>query len=234
MGSSRLPGKVLTKLANKPSLWHIVDRLRHSNKLSKVIIATSVREIDDPIEKFCIENKVECERGSEEDVLDRYFQIAEKYKPDVIVRVTGDCPLVDPSLLDHMITDFLTADYDYYSNAQPVRSFPKGMDLEIFSLSALKKAYQEAKESYDREHVTSYIYNNPEAFKIGILELATDVSKVRLTLDTKEDLETLEAIFNALYKPGEIFSLQEAMNYLELPIDLYNYRSFSREQYTKK
>ena len=154
MGSTRLPGKVLKRIDGRPMLSYLLDRVLKSTKIDKVIIATSILAIDDPIEDHCKEYGVDCFRGSENDVLSRYYECAKKYNADVIVRLTADCPLADPNVIDDVIKIFECNNVDYCANTVPVSTFPDGTDVEVFSMNALEKAFNEVKDPHFREHVT--------------------------------------------------------------------------------
>ena len=148
MASTRLPNKVMLKLAEKAVLWHVIQRCKKA-EADEVIIATSINKENDIIEEFCVKNNFEFFRGSEEDVLDRYYQTAKKFKLDIIIRVTSDCPLIDPAIINNLIKKFKQGNFDYMSNIAQ-RSFPRGLDVEIFSFDTLEKAYNLAKEKFQR------------------------------------------------------------------------------------
>ena len=168
MGSSRLPGKVLMKSGNgMPLLYHVINQLRYCSKVKNLVIATTTNQEDDSIEKFANDNSVNIFRGKEKDVLDRYFQCAKKYSFSTIVRITSDCPLIDPQIVDKVIERFFSGNYDYATNTL-IRTFPIGTDVEVFSFSVLETAWKNAQLPSEREHVTPYIYNHPEIFNIFI------------------------------------------------------------------
>jgi len=219
MGSTRLPGKVLKVVEGKPLLEHLIDRLRFSKHIDKIVIATSVSKKDDVIEKLCKKLSVECFRGSESDVLDRYYQAAVKYSADVIIRITADCPVIDPILVDKMINSYKKklGEYDYFSNVFPKRTYPRGLDVEMFTFNALKKAWKNAVRSPDREHVTPYIYMHPEKFRIFNYKDKRDFSRYRCTVDTSEDLKLIRKIFRQLYRPGQMFYTEDIIDLLGRP-----------------
>jgi spore coat polysaccharide biosynthesis protein SpsF len=217
MTSERLPGKVLLEISGKPVLWHVVARLRGSKLIEKFVVATTTNVEDVPIIKLCNEMGIGAYAGSEEDVLDRYYKAAKQYGAKVIVRVTADCPLIDPQIVDRVIQYYLENKdkFDYVSTNHPT-TFPDGMDTEVFSFEALEKAWKKARKQYQREHVTPYIWDQPEKFKIGNVENDEDLStKERWTLDYKEDFEFISAVYANLYKEGEIFSMQDVLNLLK-------------------
>lgn len=197
MGSTRLPGKIMKEIQGKKILWHVVERVKRSKLINQITIATTDDPADNEIEDFCKENKIDCFRGDEENVLDRYYQAAKQNNAEMIVRVTSDCPLVDPGILDKLIHLFLNGNYDYVSNNMPP-TYPHGLDAEVFSFSSLEKAWRESKLKEEREHVTPYIRKNPKKFKIGNLSNSKDLSKLRWTLDFKEDFELITKIYSLL------------------------------------
>lgn len=216
MGSSRLPGKVLNNLVDKPVLRHVVDRVSQAKLVDTIIIATTDSEKDDALADFSINNKVAFFRGSEQDVLSRYYYAAKENELDVIVRVTSDCPLIDPNVIDDMIRIYLDGDFQVVSNATAdisLRSFPRGFDTEIFSMKSLEKAFFNAKEKYQREHVTPYIYENEKNIKYHMNK--SDYSKYRLTLDTDEDYTLIKKIYSSLYKGKHDFYLKEIVDFME-------------------
>ncbi len=197
MGSSRLPGKVLMKSDNgTPILYHVINQLRHCSKVKNLVIATTTNQEDDEIEKFADNNSVNVFRGSEKDVLDRYFQCAKKYSFSTIVRITSDCPLIDPQIVDKVIERFFSGNYDYATNTL-IRTFPIGTDAEVFSFSALETAWKNAQLPSEREHVTPHLRNKGN-FKTINVENDTNISNLRLTVDRIEDFELINEILNNL------------------------------------
>ena len=207
-GSTRLPGKILKEISNKPMLWHVIDRLSNSKLIDKIIIATTNLEEDDQVQAFCELNNILFFRGSSNDVLSRYYETAKHFNVDLVIRITADCPLIDPVVVDNMLDLFLRDDQsiklDYMSNVFP-RTFPRGFDTEIFSFNSLTRAYNEATEPFEREHVTPYIYQHPEKFIIKNFANKEDFSFHRWTVDTQEDLLLIEKIYAALYNEKRIF-----------------------------
>jgi spore coat polysaccharide biosynthesis protein SpsF len=194
MGSTRLPGKVLKDLGGKTVLARVVERARLATLPNDVVVATSVQPADDAIAHECDRLNVPCFCGDEADVLDRYYQAAKKFSAEAIVRITADCPLIDPTLIDAAVHAFLEQKPDYVTNAL-VPTYPLGLDVEVFTSAALDAAWRAAKESYQRTHVTAYIYEHPELFRIASLTAEADYSKYRWTLDTPADLELIRAIY---------------------------------------
>jgi len=195
MGSSRLPGKVLMNSGNgMPLLYYVINQLRHCSKVKNLVIATTTNQEDDEIEKFADNNSVNVFRGSEKDVLDRYFQCAKKYSFSTIVRITSDCPLIDPQIVDKVIERFFSGNYDYATNTL-IRTFPIGTDAEVFSFSALETAWKNAQLPSEREHVTPHLRNKGN-FKTINVENDTNISNLRLTVDRIEDFELIKEILN--------------------------------------
>lgn len=214
VGSTRLPNKVLKDLCGRPVLWHVINRLKQSKKITKIIIATTTLPEDDAIQKFCEENKINYYRGSSENVLSRYYEAAKKYNAETVIRITSDCPVIDPVLLDEMIADYHTGKADYMSNSL-IRTFPRGLDAEIFSFQVLEKTFNEAVKQYELEHVTPYIYQHPELFILKNFANSTDYSFHRWTLDTEEDYTLIKEIYNNLYTEGKIFLWKDILKLFE-------------------
>jgi len=190
-GSTRLPNKVLLKAGKDSLLGYEIKRVRQSKLINKIVVATTVKKWDDIIKKLCEKNKVDCFRGSENDVLGRYYQCSLKYpKFSNIVRITGDCPLIDPAIIDRVIDFFIKNKFDYASNVEK-ETFPDGMDVEIFKKEVLREAAQKAELTSQREHVTLYI-RKTKKYKKGNLLSDQDLSHFRLTVDEKEDYEVVK------------------------------------------
>lgn len=220
MGSTRLPGKVMIKIKDKTVLNHVVERIRCCKNVDDIIVATSLDKSNNAIEQECCHMKVKCFRGNEQDVLKRYYCAAKQNNADLIVRITSDCPVIDYNIIDKMIEKFLSEDkirnIDYMSNFDIVENtFPRGMDVEIIKFYALEKTYKEANKSYEREHVTPYIYNNPNKFKLMGYSNEEDLSKYRFTLDTKEDLQLITVIYNNLYDNNNKFSMNNIIDFVK-------------------
>ncbi len=212
MGSTRLPGKVLRPLAGDTVLGHVVRRVRQAKRLDGVCIATTESAADEPIVAESSRLGVSCWRGSEQDVLARYFGAAQASEADVIVRVTSDCPLFDGAVLDEMLAAFsATPGLDYMSNVQ-ARRFPRGLDAEIFTFAALERVHREATRQHEREHVTPYFYQHSELFRLHSFVGKEDLSAHRWTLDTPEDWQFVEAVYAAL---GADFTTASVLNLLK-------------------
>lgn len=205
MSSTRLPGKVLKLLAGKPVLEHVVRRVQQSSYVNKVVVATSVDESDNLIENWSKENNIDCYRGSLNDVLDRFYQVAKLYKAKDILRITADCPAIDYTILDEVIKRHQQGDYDYYSLKG---DFPDGLDCTVISYKALSKAWMNAKLDSEREHVGPYIEKHPELFKSGGYEKFKNLSHLRWTLDEPNDYEFLKIVFDELYKINNYFGYE--------------------------
>ncbi len=213
MGSTRLPGKTMKPFSGKPMLWHIIDRLKHSKKIERIIMATTVKEDDKVIVKLAEEIGIDIFCGSSEDVLDRYYQSASIFNVEHIIRITADCPLIDPSVIDEIVDYYQSRDDDYVSNTiNP--SYPDGLDTEIFSFKALERAWAEAEKPSEREHVTPYIYNHPEFFKIYNYANDVDRSHMRWVLDEAADYKFIAEVYRRLYKEGGIFFMRDIMDLL--------------------
>ncbi len=212
MKSTRLPGKVLKNIAEKPMLAHVIERLKNTKLINEMVIATSVKEEDRIISRLANDFGVKSFAGSEEDVLDRYYQAAKRYEANVVVRITSDCPLIDPGVVDKVIAFYLRDrdTVDYVSNSLK-RSYPRGLDTEVFSFEVLKRTWQEAKEPYQREHVTPYIYEHPEIFCLANVENSQDLSYMRWAVDEEKDLEFVREIYKKLYKDGKIFLTKDIL-----------------------
>ena len=219
MGSSRLPGKVMREILGKPMLWHIISRLKWSKLIDKIVIATTDKERDKPILKLAQDSGVDGYAGSEDDVLDRYYQAAEKCETETIVRITADCPLIDPHIVDKVIQRYLEGDCDCACNTLK-RTYPDGLDVSVFSFKALVQAWEKAKWASDREHVTSYIYKNPDRFTIASVENDVELSYLRWTVDEDRDLEFVREIYKHLYKEGQIFYMEDILELLRKHPDL--------------
>ena len=216
MTSTRLPGKSLMKICNKTIIDLIIERLRQCKKVDDIILAIPNTNQNDVLEEYA--NKLGCHyyRGSEEDVLSRYYQTARQFEISEIVRVTGDCPLIDPILVDLMVEHYLNEKVDYAA-IDVDNNFPRGLDAEIFSFETLEKVNTEAHRDYEREHVTPYIYEHPELFKIRFMEAEKKLRRpeLRLTVDTQEDFNLVREIFKNLYKEEQLFYTEDVIDFLD-------------------
>ena len=217
VGSTRLPGKILKEICGKTILHHEIDRLKKCKEIDEIVIATTDKEDDDKIVNEAKKLSVKYFRGSENDVLSRFYYAAKENNADIIVRVTSDCPCIDFEILDKMLIYFKDKykekQIDYLSNTIN-RTYPRGYDIEIFTFSALEKSYINAEKEYEREHVTPYIYDKTNNFLKLSFENTEDYSKYRVTLDTIEDFIVIKNIFENLYYKNPYFKLNDVVQYL--------------------
>jgi spore coat polysaccharide biosynthesis protein SpsF (cytidylyltransferase family) len=213
MGSCRLPGKVLMDLGGCSVLERVVCRLRRASTISGIVVASSDLATDEVIAIECQKLGVVCFRGSELDVLDRYYRAALEAQADAVVRITSDCPLIDPELVDQVVLLFQTCRADYVSNCGP-RTFPRGLDTEAFTMPALSRAWREAQRPHQREHVTPYLYENPDKFQLSMVKGTVDYSQYRWTLDTAEDLHLLRSIYS-FFGNRDDFGWRDALQLME-------------------
>ena len=207
MTSSRLPGKVLLEAAGKPLLEHMVERLRRVDALDEIVIATTEEASSDPIAELADRLGIGCFRGSEEDVLARVLGAAQAYDADLIVETTGDCPLIDPGVIAHVIERFHDGDVDYCSNTME-RTYPRGMDVQAFPTAVLAEVAELTNDPADREHVSLYIYEHPERYRLrSVVSERPETGALRLTVDTPEDYELIRTIFETLYPADPAFGL---------------------------
>jgi spore coat polysaccharide biosynthesis protein SpsF len=201
MNSSRLPGKVLADISGQPMLSWVARRAQRASTITRVAVATTTDPSDDPVEAACQMLGIECCRGSQFDVLDRYYQCARALGAEVIVRITADCPLMDPALIDQVVSEFNHACVDFAANRLPPpwhRTYPIGLDVEVCTFAALERAWKEATLPYEREHVMPYLYDEPDRFRITILDNQADYGSLRWTVDTPEDLEFIRRLIAVL------------------------------------
>ncbi|SDJ60347.1 cytidylyltransferase domain-containing protein [Salimicrobium halophilum] len=209
-GSTRLPGKVLKDLKGKTVLFHVIERVQQVVNVDEVVVATTDLPQDDGLVEEVERIGVPYIRGSEEDVLSRYYQAAKKHQSDVVIRITSDCPVIDPHIIDYMIDEFHARDAHLVSNAGSnlsERTFPRGMDVEVFSFEALEEANSHGEKAYHREHVTPYLYENLKS--ISYYKQKRDDSSLRLTLDTEDDWRLIQEIYNHLYHGEHDFYLED-------------------------
>lgn len=221
MGSSRLPGKVLKNLCGKPMIEHIYLRAKNAEMIDEVVIATTSSKEDDILCDFLEQKNIKYYRGSEEDVLGRYVAVAKRIKADVIVRITGDCPLIDNNLINNIVKMFLELDYDYMSPKSEY-GLIRGLDTEIFTMDALEKANALAKDKNSREHVTLYMYRNPDKFKIGLFPIPEHLKsfEIRLCVDEEQDFNFIAEIYKDLYKRNDVINIRDVLNLLKDKPDL--------------
>lgn len=215
MRSERLPGKVLIPILGRPMLGRQLDRLRRCRRVDEIVVAVPDSPSDDVLAEFVAREGVRCYRGSEADVLGRYRGAALESNAKTVVRVTADCPVIDPAVVDSCVGAFHDAagSTDYLSNTQR-RTFPRGMDTEVFTRAALEAAHLEADRNDEREHVTPFVYRRPQRFRLRDLLADRDESRYRLTVDTPADLQLLNAVFEALLPTRPEFALQDIVELL--------------------
>lgn len=213
IGSSRLPGKVLYTLAGKPVLERVVTRVANASLVDEAVVITSHEKKDDVICHLCESLGISYYRGSEEDVLDRYYQAAIAYNVEHVVRMTADCPLASASVIDDTIRHYLETEADYTNNLKD-HTYPDGLDVEVFSFKALHKAWKKASLPSEREHVTQYIVKHPEMFKLEGISTDLPIGHLRLTLDNPEDFKLISLIYDNLAPKNEFFGLQEIIFFL--------------------
>ena len=219
VSSTRLPGKVMKTILGVPMLLRQIERVKRSQLINGLVIATSKDDSDNIIEKLCQENGIACYRGSLDDVLDRFYKASFAYHPDHVVRLTGDCPLIDPQVIDEVITYYLQGRYDYASNALNP-TYPDGLDVEIFSFACLQLAWQEAKLPSQREHVTPFLHQQPERFKLGSYKNSKDLSDLRWTVDESADFALVSRIYELLYPQNPFFNTEDILRLLDENIDI--------------
>lgn len=208
--SKRFPRKVLSIIKGKSLLWHVINRAKQM-KHDELVVATTTRTIDNEIAQIARNSNVKCFRGKTNDVLDRFFNAAKRYDSDIIVRITADCPLIDPIESNKVIDKFLIGKYDYVTSDD--KTYPKGIDTECFSFNVLKKAWKNAKLKSEREHVTPYIWKNSKKFKIG--KVYNKISTPhRLVVDYKDDLIFIKKIYNRLYQNDDVFLVSDVLQIL--------------------
>lgn len=224
MTSSRLPKKVLLDLCGKPSLQHMIERLKRSRYVDDVVVATTVNETDNPVIELCQQIGCSYYRGSEEDVLLRVLDAAKSVDGDIIVETTGDCPVIDWRHVDYLVEQFFNGEYDYVSNIIE-RTFPRGFDTQVFPVDVLEKVNQLTRDEADHEHVSLYIYRHPENFRLWNWSAPQGVRhpEYEITLDTKEDYQLIQAIYNQLYEKNRDFGCEEVVELLNEKPELLEY-----------
>ena len=213
LSSSRLPGKVLLPVGDAPMLARVINRVRRAQHVDEILVATTSDPADEPIMQFCVEQGVACFCGDPYDVLDRYYQAARSARADVIVRITADCPMITPEEIDRVVQAFLESGADFAANRLPppfVRTTPIGMDCEVCSFETLERAWREADQPYQREHVMPYLYDLPGRFKVQVVDIQPSLGHLRFTVDTPEDLQLANQVY-AAFNGREDFSLQDLL-----------------------
>ena len=214
MGSRRLPGKVLADIAGEPMLVRVVERARRAQTVDEVVVATTTARADDALATLCEARGYACVRGHATDVLDRCYRAARQFRAEVVVRLTADCPLIDPGLIDHTVQVFLEAEppLDFAANRLPwERTYPIGLDTEVCTFAALESAWERADQPHEREHVMPYLYEVPGRFRILHVKNEKDCGALRWTVDTGEDLEFVRQVY-ARFGGRDDFSWQEVLD----------------------
>ena len=225
--STRLPGKVLADIAGAPMLARVVDRARRARTVDRVIVATTTESRDDELARYAGTLAVDVFRGSEDDVLDRYYQAALLYELDVVVRITSDCPLLDPGLIDRVVTLLRDSRADYAANTLE-RTFPRGLDVQAVPFATLERAWREATSVHERAHVLPYVYERPETFSMAGFTDAVNRSHMRWTVDTEEDLTCVREIYRSL--GAQDFAWTDVLKVLESRPELLQINATVRQK----
>ena len=223
-GSSRFPEKVFAEIDGNPLLWHVVNRLTYANRIDDVIVATTCNHKDDTIEEWCKDENVKCFRGSEEDVLNRYYKASLAFPSDVIVRITADDPFKEPAVIDNVISKLENENFDLVTNNFPP-SFPEGLDCEAFTSDILETMEKNADDTFEREHVTQYIYRNQDKFRIGNVSSDKNLSKLRWTIDNKEDYDMVNEIYQHRKNKKGLLLMNEILDILKDNHEIVNINS---------
>lgn len=213
-GSIRFPDKIFSLLAGKPLIFHVFNRLKNSKILDEIILATTVNSKDDKLIEWAVNNGIKYYRGSENDVLGRFYEAAKFYKLDIILRITADDPFKDSGLIDLALQTFLNSNYNLISNNNPP-TFPEGIDIEIFDFETLKYTHFHSVDPFEREHVTQFMYRNPEKIRFKNIQNSYNNSHLRWTIDTHVDYQMATKIYDALYRDNQLFSYQDILIFLE-------------------
>jgi spore coat polysaccharide biosynthesis protein SpsF len=225
MSSSRLPGKALLPVLGRPLLSWVISRVKLARTLDRIVVATTLEADDDRIVGLCRQEEVECFRGSKDDVVDRFYRCAVRYSPAGILRITADCPLIDPEIIDMVVGKFLSTggSLDLVSNDGD--SYPDGLDAGIYSFRALERIHREAYLPSDREHITPYIWSHPELFSVEVLPCSENLSHFRLTVDYEEDLDLVRKVYAALYPSNPSFKWLDVIDFLIRNPEIYTLNS---------
>ena len=236
MSSSRLPGKVLRDIAGQAMLARVVQRARRASLVSQVVVATTIDPSDDPVFAFCRQQGYPVYRGNLSDVLDRYYQAAREFGAEIVVRLTADCPVIDPEEIDHVVSVFLEEGVDFAANRLPPpwkRTYPIGLDTEVCSFAGLERAWHEARLTYEREHVMPYFYDEPGRFRIRMLDYPQDYGHLRWTVDTAEDLEVINRVYRHFHNRND-FSWLEVLDLFERQPDLMDINAGIHHKYLQE
>lgn len=216
MTSTRLPGKIMKEVMGKSLLEYQLERMKRVKSVDEIVVATTWGDADRVIVDFCDRLSIHYFRGSEQDVLSRYYEAAKAFHADVVVRLTSDCPLIDPSIVERVLQHYFdhSAEYDYVSNCL-IRTYPRGMDTEIFPVGVLEEGFREATDPQDREHVTSFFYRHDQRYRLSNVAYSRDCSRHRWTVDTEEDFILIKQILEILYPAKPDFSMEDVLDLFE-------------------
>jgi len=233
--STRFPNKVFANLVGKPLIWHVVNRLSFCKKIDNIVLATTTNPKDDDLEFWALDNHVNYFRGSEENVLSRYYYAAVKSNADVIVRITADDPFKDPVIIDKVISMVINDSLDFGFNNSPA-TFPEGLDVEVFTFESLERAFNQSRSEYEQEHVTQFMYRNSSMFKMKNFTHKSDLSHFRWTIDTAADFEMVKRVYESLYKEERVFCYEDILSLLDQypEISLINQGVERSDMYKKK
>jgi len=219
--STRLPNKIFLKLSEKPLIWHVCQRVIQSGLIDQVVLASTNSPYDDKLVNWAKSEDIKTYRGSEENVLSRFYEAAKYFNADVIVRITADDPFKDPQIIDKVLNVFLEKELDFAFNNFPP-TYPEGLDVEVFSFAALKQAFMNATDNFEKEHVTQYFFRNITNFRHENISNEVDFSNFRWTIDTQEDYKMAVEVYNSLYKEGQIFCMNEIFSLLDKRPEIKN------------
>lgn len=213
--STRFPNKIFADICGKPLIWHVINRLKFAKTVDKIILATTINPLDDKLYAWAIENNILVYRGSENDVLNRFYETVREYDADVIIRVTADDPFKEPLIIDQAVRKLQEANADFVCNNYPP-TYPEGLDVEVFTRSALEIAELQSKSAFEREHVTQYFYHHPSDFKMLNISYQKYLSYLRWTIDTEKDFLMVQKIYSLLFKgEDEIFHMEDILNLID-------------------
>jgi len=213
--SSRLPGKALLPVLGRPMLSWVIERVTLARTVKRIVVATTDEPDDDPIAALCRREHVECFRGSRDDVVDRFYQCAARYSPLGVLRITADCPLIDPGIIDMVVNRFLSTNGELDLVSNDGDTYPDGLDAGIYSFRALERIFRESTLRSDREHITPYIWTHPDLFSVEVIPCAQNLSRYRLTVDYQEDFELVSKVYEALYPENPAFAWTEVIRFLD-------------------
>lgn len=218
MASTRLPGKALKEVMGRPLLWYLYERMTFSKMLDKIVIATADNASNLPIIEFAKRHKIDCYAGSEEDIIDRYYQTAKRFNGRILVKITGDCPLTDPEVIDRAVRFYISNQdrFEYVSTAVGKKeTYPDGLDVGVVPFKTIEKAWREIKDPFWREWMVGHFNEHPDVYRIGSVESEKNYSHLRWTVDHQEDLEFVDHIFNRLYPSKKRFLMNDILELLE-------------------